>query len=410
MTATEKFFEKQRQPAAIFKHALLANYVAVFGTMTSSLSVGNRVWYIDGYAGPGVYDPQPGEFEGQVGSPMLALDTARRLASFAENPRDLRCAFIEMDKDYAAKLESVLAERAFAGFHYSVLRGPVEEHLDKVVSEVGNDPLLTFLDPFGTSLPWIQMKKTLFGRPKNVANEVLLNMNLDSLRRIGGLLGKEDTSSTGDQKTLARLDTFLGDTGWRDVFVKHYRADSPGSATVAALEVAKQFRARVFAETGYRSFTVPIRKQIDHEPIFLMTLFFTYPGAAYKFADAASSANENWRKSINEEKRQRDATLHPITLFDDDFNQQTFEHEWKSNEDRLRAEWERLIAENIASLLITHSEFNVLDHLGDIYGPALGLAREKHLRAAWKSLAIQGKAAPPPTRRLASAKIRRTTP
>ncbi|MEO6944781.1 MAG: three-Cys-motif partner protein TcmP [Lacisediminihabitans sp.] len=409
MTATEKFFEKQRQPAAVFKHALLASYVAVFGTMTSSQSAGNRVWYIDGYAGPGVYDPQPGDAEGQVGSPVLALRTARRLATFTKNPRSLHCAFIEMDKGYAAKLESVMAERAFPGFNYRVLQGSVEQHLDAVVTEVGNDPLLTFLDPFGTSLPWAQMKKTLFGRPKTAANEVLLNMNLDSLRRIGGLLGKSDTSSPGDQKTLARLDTFLGDAYWRDVFVKHYRADSPGSATVAALEVAEQFRMRVLRETGYRSFTVPIRRHIDHEPIFLMTLFFTYPVAAYKFADAASSASASWRKSINEEERRRDASLYSNTLFGDDFNVQTFEDKWKRNEELLQAEWEKLIADNIVALLVTRAQFTVLDHLQEIYGPTLGLAREKHLRAAWKSLANQGKVLAPPAGPLWSAVIRRAT-
>lgn len=405
MTATEKFFEK-RKPAAVFKHALLDGYVTVFSAMTSTRSAGNRVWYIDGYAGPGIYDPQPGEPR-QIGSPLLALATAQKLAALS-SPRDLRCAFIEKKRGHAQKLEVVMAEHAFPGFTYSVHHGSVEQCLDAVVTEVGNDPLLTFLDPFGTSLPWAQMKKTLFGRSRKTANEVLLNMSLDSVRRIGGVLGKGDTSSPSNQKTLAHLDAFLGDTDWRQVFLEHYRPNSPGSATLAALEVAKYFRERVHDETGYRSFIVPIRKQLDHEPIFLMTLFYTHPAASYKFANAASSAGEKWRKCLDEEKRRADAERHPNTLFGDDFNQQTFDDEWRRGEEKLRAEWESIIAGNIVELLNRQSEVTVLDHVALIYGETLGLAREKHLRAAWKKLAAQGKVAPPPGD-LASAVVRKTT-
>lgn len=71
---TESLFFEERQAAAILKHGILGRYVRTFCSKTGKESPGNRVVYLDGYAGQGAYD------DGQPGSPILAAKTAGSLA------------------------------------------------------------------------------------------------------------------------------------------------------------------------------------------------------------------------------------------------------------------------------------------------------------------------------------------
>lgn len=51
MAANDSFFQ-ERKPAAVLKHAVLAEYFNVFCAMVGG-SFAGPVWLVDGYAGPG---------------------------------------------------------------------------------------------------------------------------------------------------------------------------------------------------------------------------------------------------------------------------------------------------------------------------------------------------------------------
>lgn len=108
MTAHDEFFQRRRA-AAVLKHGILARYPPVFATMTGSTSSGGRVVYLDGYAGPGRYEPETGETIGAPGSPLLAVKNANTVAQWA---RDLHCIFVERNPLYADNLRQVLLQEA----------------------------------------------------------------------------------------------------------------------------------------------------------------------------------------------------------------------------------------------------------------------------------------------------------
>lgn len=283
MANTEAFFQS-KQAAAVLKHGILSRYPQVFATMTSVRSTRKRVVFLDGYAGPGRYD------DGAPGSPLLAVETARRTAQWG---RDVDCLFVEKDRKLCNNLCATLAAEAPATMTYKVWEGDVADYVDAALTHAGMDPMLTFLDPFGTALDYSLLTGRLMDRPAGVATEVLLNMNIEGVRRIGGLLTTSNPRPNVTA-TLARLDRFFGGDWWRVDF-REQRLQS-GTAAAAA-QVAREFRRRVKDQTGYGSFTVPVRRRPGHEPLFLLVLFTRFPYASWKFNEAVSHANYEWRQA-----------------------------------------------------------------------------------------------------------------
>lgn len=404
MSGTDDFFQR-RQAAAVLKHGILSRYPLVFATMTSAKSVRKRVVFLDGYAGPGRYE------DGSPGSPLLAVETATRTARWG---REVECLFVEKDPKTYKNLCSTLADSAPPSMTYQVWSGDVADHVEAALVQAGQDPMLTFLDPFGTALDYSLLTDRLMGRPAGVATEVLLNMNVESVRRIGGLL-TTNSPRPSDAATLARLDRFFGGPWWRPSFFEV--RDESGSAAVAARLVADEFRFRVKAKTGYDSFAVPVRRRPGHEALFLLVLFSRFPYASWKFNEAVSHANSEWRRACWQQDLDRvPAPIDPLGQMDlfgaemtATLRHETTEQRWEEQECRLGDHWVQDIQANLRNLLRRMTQAKLGDHLAEIYGGTVGLARDMHINRAWKILTQAGHAAPKPrgTRQLFDAVISR---
>ncbi|CAO5236738.1 hypothetical protein FAGKG844_210003 [Frankia sp. AgKG'84/4] len=238
--ANDEFFQR-RQAAAVLKHGVVQRYSTVFTTMTSTDSSGRRVVYLDGYAGRGGYE------DGTPGSPLLALETARAVAGW---DRHVESVFVEADRASYLELTKRLQEAATDGTPWRVRHGDVVEHLDETLELARGLPLLAFLDPFGTALPFDALVERILNRHETAPTEVLLNLNIDLVRRWGGLLDLE-TRNIGQETILARLDRFFGDSWWRDVYLDTRGGDSALAASQAALAVVDTFHERIRARTGH---------------------------------------------------------------------------------------------------------------------------------------------------------------
>jgi three-Cys-motif partner protein len=407
MTAHDDFFQR-KQAAAVLKHGILARYPPVFATMTGSTSTGGRVVYLDGYAGPGRYELEPGEAIGAPGSPLLAVQNASTVAKWS---RDLHCIFIESNVTYASNLRQVLSTEAPASLQYEVMQGDVEQRLDEALALAGDSPLLAFLDPFGTALPYQQMVDRIMKRGVALKTEVLLNLNLEMVWRIGGFLSGDETdderTSSGRSATLERVDNFFGDAWWRDSFRQARASGLRGSAAAAAQEVASEFCQRVERATGFRSFAVPISRRPGHPPLFLMILFYRHPAAPYQFNDAVSGANGDWREHFRKIDLAEELAKQQVQpdLFGSDFVVEVSEQDARAVEERLENTWTDVVMTNIRHLVAEQPAVSVQAQFDKIYGITLGLAREKHVRRAWDRLADEGIV----QRRNRAEKLRRLT-
>lgn len=368
-------FFLERKPAAVMKHGILRHYTTVFTTMLGTRA--DEVWVIDAYAGPGEYagdsstPPAPG-------SPRIVCDVAESV----KNCR-VRGYFIEQDPAQANQLQTIVAELDPTGRH-TVQTGTAESHLRTALITAGPSPVLLFLDPFGVALSFETLVSALASRPRGALTEILLNFNVESVRRIGGYLSKDRLK---DDPALTRVDAFVGGAWWREVFLASRAEDEQGRAAIAAEAVVAKFNEKVKQRLGLSSIAVPIRRRPGAAPLFVLNLYYRNDAAAAVFADAASGASRDWREFHKRQKdsAQPDDSLFPIEMLQD-MSDQLFEEQEKA----LATEWVAVIKQNILKLLAASTEVRVLSHVQALYGETLGQAREMHLRHAWDTLAKEG--------------------
>jgi three-Cys-motif partner protein len=368
-----KFFESKKA-AAILKHAILKRYIQPFASKTGSRSPDHRVAFIDGYAGEGRYE------DGSQGSPALLMSRAKHLAP----ERILECYFIEGHKATYARL-CEMVDREGKGVSVAVIHGNAESALLSLMPKVCNIPVFVFLDPFGLMIPFDTAVK-VFERPMGYgapATEMLLNFNAGALRRIAGHL----TSPTPIEATLARLDNVCGGDWWRAIWLENAEDKDKAEAAVVK-EYAKRFAAAAKCG-GY--WTTDVRNRGHHKPVYYLIFLTRHLDGMDVFGEALSAGLEEWRKAVYEVENKD-------SLFEGD-------DAFEESEHALRDEWIAEIEANMRRLLSGGKGFKIIDRYAEVYGRTSGKAREKHLRAAWKKLHLEGVTKTDSTGRLIAKKI-----
>ena len=401
MNNNTNFFADGKGPAAVLKHGVLKRYLSKFAGATSHASPGNRVGFLDGYAGEGEYvNPTTGVVS--EGSPRIALKIAADLRDLG---RDMHTVFVEKDKKAFASLDRVV--RSAGDPHAVALEGDIAAHLDDALARFNNMPALVFLDPFGTALDHSATVNAILGRAGTQPTELLLNFSLQALRRMGARLYEKEGAS-GREATLRRVDQWLGGEWWREHFhareiMALARDDRPHAA---AISVARLHADRIQKATNCGRFSVPIHRRPTDKPIFVLMLFYPRPIAAFPFNEAVSMALEDWRRflhevDLNQAELEDDRTeaLYPAVDMS--------EIEFKADEAAIKQDAIDAIKKSIRAAMVTRPRLTVRNDLSLIMGDALGIGRTTHLRTAWKELAAEGVVVGCPTGKLDTAVITR---
>jgi len=160
-------------PHTFAKHAILERYLNAWFPILArrehrSGGPSQQVLFIDGFAGPGVYEG------GQAGSPVIALRAA--IEHKAQFPVPIRFLFIEKDEDRLAVLKERL--RGYEGqvreSKSLILDPPCHGECDSVLTEMLNKlerqhqrfgPALAFLDQFGYSAVSMELIRRILAYP-----------------------------------------------------------------------------------------------------------------------------------------------------------------------------------------------------------------------------------------------------
>lgn len=194
------------EPHTQAKHEILRRYLEAW---TAILSLGKfpAIAYVDGFAGPGVYE------DGEIGSPIIALNAAmeqQRRHREMERTR-LLFLFVEQKQDRADRLqETVDALLLPANFSVKVVAATSFEagFRENLLDWYGtrNKPLpptFAFIDPFGwTGVPFTLVRKIL----ANESCEVLFNFMYEEINRF---IEHPDQTKNFDE--------LFGTAAWRDV-------------------------------------------------------------------------------------------------------------------------------------------------------------------------------------------------
>lgn len=396
MPASDGFFKDSKQPQTILKHAILRRYLATFSGATGTNSPGHRVGFLDGYAGPGAYA------NGTAGSPAIALKIA---ADQLRANRHLECIFVEKDPSSFATLETLVKAATTPAL---ALKGDVASHLGPALQQFRELPALVFLDPYGTSLDRDQTIEQVLNRGGDQPTELLLNFSLQTVRRAGPLV-KKPVGYPARAATLETMNRWLGGDWWQPYFLDPSLDGNPDSADVAANRVAEEYALRVVKSTGCSVFGVAMRRQAGHKALFNLMLFHPRRLAAFRYNEAVSLAQDEWREVMFgrdvENAEKEDAESYQLGTS-------------RADEIRMLADLDKVqtkadavadIKAAIASTLEKQSSVSVEKEFGKVFGDAVGVGRQLHLRQALKELAKEGVAAAPPSGELDRLVISRQT-
>lgn len=140
------------------KHTILSKYLSGWTRILGRHN--KRICFFDCFAGRGQYK------NGEKGSPLIALDTLRRIKKQFGYIDEIVCAFIEKDKNNYDNLNAVIdIERADHDKYEGInILEPINDEFANVVTEIKEmegrlAPSFFFVDPFGFGgVPFTEIK------------------------------------------------------------------------------------------------------------------------------------------------------------------------------------------------------------------------------------------------------------
>ena len=168
------------EPHTAAKHELLEHYLGAWFPILASRE--RRIIFLDGFAGPGIYD------DGQPGSPIIALRTLLNHRTF---PRCSGCEFIfhfiEKDASRRDRLQTELQQfdPLPSNVRVATHLGEFQDMIEGVSSSLSSRnrrlaPTLAFVDPFGVSGVPMELISRFLDSPKC---ELFLILMVDHLNR-----------------------------------------------------------------------------------------------------------------------------------------------------------------------------------------------------------------------------------
>jgi len=221
MTWDHEFFSGERRLTSKLKHLVLRPYVKEFAYHLSS--VHPIVYYVDGFAGAGVYTS---ESHREDGSPLLIARLAQELRT-APRGIQLRCLNLEADRERFDSLEAATdpfkPQIVEHNYHSTFV-----DALPNILERIGHAATFFFIDPFGTKdIPFADLLP-VFNR--RYATEVLITLQTAGIATKAGWFAKEDSSKPGERETARKLTEHLAAAldvsiaelrqAWRDSLVE----------------------------------------------------------------------------------------------------------------------------------------------------------------------------------------------
>jgi three-Cys-motif partner protein len=198
MDWSDEFFTGRRLTSKL-KHFVLRRYMKEFAYHLGSMN--STVFYVDGFAGAGVYEGPPRE----DGSPLLIARLAREIRT-GPNAVTLRCINVEAIPGRFGSLEAATREFVPDVIEKNI-RSTFVEAIPEILSLVGDAAAFFFIDPFGTKdIPFGELLP-IFRR--KARTEVLITLHTDGIAKKAGWFAKLDAPKVKDRENARKLTEHL---------------------------------------------------------------------------------------------------------------------------------------------------------------------------------------------------------
>lgn len=191
---SNNFFEEQKDWSKR-KLAIVQQYLAGFTKILGSSTTQSCVYYVDGFAGKGIYD------DGSKGSPVLAAELSQEYRNQHKKYK-LNCINIEANNVNFQNLEKSTMQ--FQGIVEN-LNGTFSSQIPTILQNIGKCPAFFFIDPFGVSgANWSDMVQILH---RAASTDLWLRFDHRTVRRLSGFF---ESGSRGADSKVERLLRFFG--------------------------------------------------------------------------------------------------------------------------------------------------------------------------------------------------------
>lgn len=151
------------------------------------------LFYVDGFAGQGIYD------DGETGSPV-------RIAEFSENLRKKSSSYSlytkNVEKDPRIFCDLCNATRRF-GKYVENLEGSFNKNCDGILAKIKGFPAIFFLDPFGVKgIEWETISKVISRKEQT---DIWLRFDHKAILRLCGFYDSNSNSASGKVNILQSM-------------------------------------------------------------------------------------------------------------------------------------------------------------------------------------------------------------
>lgn len=245
---TTKNFFNSLQIWSKRKHRILGKYLVPFSAKVGSIS--SEIFCIDGFAGQGVYT------DGSEGSPLLMARVADEAAGWTK-PISLKLLNVEARRKNFVVLTETTKPWVERGVIKN-LRGRFDRRMPEIMSAIGNNPALVFLDPYGPGPIHLNYLRPLLERAQSIT-EFIINFNAEGLRRMAEFLNaqpKTEQFRKARVTSIKHTTEILGRDRWKQVF----------SDPLIDAQRRRKFLVRDYMDTvsefGYKVVAYPIRESL----------------------------------------------------------------------------------------------------------------------------------------------------
>jgi three-Cys-motif partner protein len=278
------------------KHKLVIDYLTGFTRILGGSTKGT-VYYVDGFAGPGIYDDEA------RGSPIYAAEYAQTLVG---KPYQLHCINVEQDPELFANLEE-----STQPYHAVTTNCPgvFADLVNEILEKIGCCPAIFFLDPFGLKgIEW-ECIFPILSRPH--ITEVLLRVDPYYLSRLAGFLDSDSRDAAGKCQRLTRLYGFPDPGPWARVW------HTEGQAGLVNLYMARLLEAML--RSGRKSYVCRYAiRSLEGQFKYLLMFGTRDRKGAVLMSDIVYSRERSYECDVEEYKEEllRRQAARQLSMFD----------------------------------------------------------------------------------------------
>lgn len=188
----DDFFQEQKDWSKR-KLSIIQSYLASFTKILGSSTTQSCVYYVDGFAGRGIYN------DGSKGSPLLAAELARKYRN-QQKKYQLNCINVEADSENFQNLEKATVQYSLIVENFE---GTFSSNIQSILNNLGRCPAYFFIDPFGVKgTDWEDMVKIIH---RIAPTDLWLRFDHKIVRRLCGFFESGSRGADGKVNRLLKL-------------------------------------------------------------------------------------------------------------------------------------------------------------------------------------------------------------